>query len=1012
MLHIAKIIPDDGSEGTTRNALGIATNYAVMDYFDQYTFARTSAQMIAEVGYTELMTIKSTAISAPFIVAGSYAVQVFQDAAAAATIAAEKLAAGATSEATKIGYQLIQQFSLKTLLYVVGKQALIGTIKETVEEIVVDGFFETAIQSAVRMAGGPDDAGHWISTLFTSLRETANFNFLIGSSSQSQQGFAGQVQIAMDINTGFQSTVASMLAQNEEMTLAQIAAENEQFLTVEMMKLKNYEDTFQNSKITLGRLLTTGLFTGLALLTPSLAGFNMYGITKLIGGISSKFSAKAQNRRLAARNSAMLFKDAVETEKQKIEMGKKPITSQSEDKLPDIEAPVSTMPEGINPLVTRNPIELELGTAVGATSSGFVYMSPFGDPNRDVNRRDLDSFTREKNADKVQKVKDHLAKIEEMKNTEEDRDKNIVEQLEEKKQTIFDKVELFDFNPHDPDLQYPLTDNDNIQSILFKTLLNLIYKNKESIETTYRGDTRFEFTDDGKINYKIGSTHLIHRNNLGVLLGISGKTVTTYLSNIDNQDLTALTIRKMRVSLNSLFDHIRLRKAQVIVSDLIENYIDLRYSGNDKFIVKLLTLIDDYADIGILREESISEDILKNSNKYLRRFRDKTTHYEKRGKYFNLLVNIYISGESSFGFTDSDKFIAFKKEVTNLAYTSMSKDLKLIKETHTSKTRFITLCETLAALTKFRYRFPKYFSETTPIKISNENTKGYYTLADLSTEMSGRKDLLNSQLQTGAPSHQLFSIIDLLDIGISKNMDGCSFSKHLIESYLKSKQWENRDYGNIVHPIYEQFLIEYLESKGIKVGHEKIVSLLRDTIIDNVIERKTDEERRNGIKSNFEKYIEDRQNVLTITDAINLISVDYTFSSEWDLFIKPKLDKAYQSKDRFLIIVLLGQKSDATMQKLNDKLQDAVRADDGSKHLENVRIITSKQYGEFLGFNRPSLSLSDKNFKQRFDYYQNLCLNVFHNLGSLFGALKQNARADRWLAGHNEDWIQMYRPQP
>ncbi len=190
-----------------------------------------------------------------------------------------------------------------------------------------------------------------------------------------------------------------------------------------------------------------------------------------------------------------------------------------------------------------------------------------------------------------------------------------------------------------------------------------------------------------------------------------------------------------------------------------------------------------------------------------------------------------------------------------------------------------------------------------------------------------------------------------------------------------------------------------------------MLSKLRDTIVDNVIERKSIEERRNGIKSNFEKYIEDRQSVLTIPDAINLISVDYTFSSEWDLFIKPKLDKAYQSKDRFLIIVLLGQKNDATVRAIQDKLQNLVEADDGSKHLENVKIITSKQYGEFLGFNNPVLSLNDKGFKQRFDNYQDLTFNIFSKLDSLFGALQQNEWAERWLAQHNEDWINIYRPQ-
>ena len=71
VIHIAKIVPDNGSAETMRSALTQTTTYAVMDYFDQFTFAQTTAQMIAVVGYIEIMTITSTLISAPFVILGS-----------------------------------------------------------------------------------------------------------------------------------------------------------------------------------------------------------------------------------------------------------------------------------------------------------------------------------------------------------------------------------------------------------------------------------------------------------------------------------------------------------------------------------------------------------------------------------------------------------------------------------------------------------------------------------------------------------------------------------------------------------------------------------------------------------------------------------------------------------------------------------------------------------------------------------------------------------------------------
>jgi len=159
---------------------------------------------------------------------------------------------------------------------------------------------------------------------------------------------------------------------------------------------------------------------------------------------------------------------------------------------------------------------------------------------------------------------------------------------------------------------------------------------------------------------------------------------------------------------------------------------------------------------------------------------------------------------------------------------------------------------------------------------------------------------------------------------------------------------------------------------------------------------------------NFKIYIKTLQKVLTIPEAIKLISVDYTYSSDFKT-IKKKFLKHYQSDDRLLIIVLTGQKSDSTVQNLNDKLQLAVKKDQGSNHLENIRIITSEQYGEFLGFDLTKTKLNQ--FEQRFKKYQDLSFNLFHDIDKLFGAMHLSGHAKSWLDGHNEDWINIYFPQ-
>lgn len=64
----------DTTVETNKLALAQATYYTIMDYFNQYTYAETTAQMISEIAYTEIMTFWSTLISAPLVLLGSWTI--------------------------------------------------------------------------------------------------------------------------------------------------------------------------------------------------------------------------------------------------------------------------------------------------------------------------------------------------------------------------------------------------------------------------------------------------------------------------------------------------------------------------------------------------------------------------------------------------------------------------------------------------------------------------------------------------------------------------------------------------------------------------------------------------------------------------------------------------------------------------------------------------------------------------------------------------------------------------
>jgi len=126
-----------------------------MDYMNQYTFAKTTAEMISEIGYTEIITLISTAISVPATVLGSYGVK------------------GVAQYLSKSSV-IVSKAALKTALKEIAVQTIKSTVKEVFEEIVYDSLIEALAENVVSMAGGTVALGFWISASATSARETAS----------------------------------------------------------------------------------------------------------------------------------------------------------------------------------------------------------------------------------------------------------------------------------------------------------------------------------------------------------------------------------------------------------------------------------------------------------------------------------------------------------------------------------------------------------------------------------------------------------------------------------------------------------------------------------------------------------------------------------------------------------------------------------------------------------------------------------------------------------------------
>lgn len=164
--------PDVSSEQQNKYkqlALLQANHYAVMDVMNQYTFGETTANMIAEVGYTEVLTLVSTACTLWAIALDSWS-----------TAGLQQIGKQVSEKVTQVTFKTffstlktaMVQSVTKSLVAQMAYTILLTPIKEAVEEIVMDGLIEGFFEGLVDCCGGSANLGFWLSTLATTARET------------------------------------------------------------------------------------------------------------------------------------------------------------------------------------------------------------------------------------------------------------------------------------------------------------------------------------------------------------------------------------------------------------------------------------------------------------------------------------------------------------------------------------------------------------------------------------------------------------------------------------------------------------------------------------------------------------------------------------------------------------------------------------------------------------------------------------------------------------------------
>ncbi|MBA7632675.1 hypothetical protein ES703_40227 [subsurface metagenome] len=239
-----RFVPDTTDE-TNSLALAQATSYAIMDYFNQYTYAEISSNMISEVAYTETLTFWSTLISAPLVYFGSWAVST-----------------GVGKMFGEAGFRKVQAMLQKSVMGgLVGM--VVSPIKEVFQEIIEDGFREALIENLVSIAGGTDDLGFWLSSLSTSFREV--------------KGALGELTFG-DTNLKNTFSLIHAISSGDTDTMLEI----QQKITQELKQRKEAETAKKEQMSFWDKMVKTGFLKGLFMVMPSVF-FGSFGFVALSG---------------------------------------------------------------------------------------------------------------------------------------------------------------------------------------------------------------------------------------------------------------------------------------------------------------------------------------------------------------------------------------------------------------------------------------------------------------------------------------------------------------------------------------------------------------------------------------------------------------------------------------------------------------------------------------------------------------------------------------------------------
>ena len=344
-----------------------------------------------------------------------------------------------------------------------------------------------------------------------------------------------------------------------------------------------------------------------------------------------------------------------------------------------------------------------------------------------------------------------------------------------------------------------------------------------------------------------------------------------------------------------------------------------------------------------------------------------------------------------------------RSKIAGLVYRRMCRDTKegLMIEDPITSLQFEAIADTLFALTEYRQTIG--------------HSSRLFELLELSQLIAGNKQLLPAQLSNGRPSRQLSRAKNTL-LGHAYNIPSlrgsCLKAIDSIDKYVEKVDSDSSKVGDNSHNVYGRIVVEllrYLSSKNkgempLKIGKDGIlksgtypdIKVDRTKLFRQIIEDSYNQ-RKGGTPDRFYEVL--------INALVKEISIDFTMAREEYLF--EKLDKAYHSKDRHLLIVLYGDRASDLdyIRALNEQKDRTLKG----SFPNNVQIVSIHEFLDFLGLD--SSYHQDSGLKSLVNDLRGLANEVDELLTARFNAFNKREKFSKLQQLGDESWVYLEEVQ-